>query len=543
MKKFSNQYKPKNTGKQAGHFWLSLLQWLRLLVLSFNRGKDYLSGIFFHEPDNLVLNKMNIETTTPPKLTDNKKLPNMKPTKLLIKWGLMLLLAVCVTNAMAQTGPYQFTGNDTVCLNETKQYGVTLNLGSSYVWSISPETGYTMTPGATPNLISVTWTTPGTYTMTVIETNADGCVGEPVIIQIIVNPLPVCLIDGLDNICPGSTNQYSAPAGMTTYSWSIDGGGTISGPANQQTVSVLAGDTCGTYTLKLVITDANGCTSECEEKYNVTQPPITYSEPADATVAACTFADQAALDAAIAAWVTAQTAAINEAGGCDPQVTNNYTNQSVNLCDGGDVTITWTITDKCDTITFDVVYTVTPAPAVEITCPPSQTFCEVADSSYTIPEPTVIDNCNRDLTVVYEITGATTRSSTGTNASGKFEVGVSTITWTVTDACGNEATCSTTVTINPLPDPVITGPDPTCVNGTVTYSTPSVGCNTYSWTVSAGGTIIGSSTGNSVIVQWTASGTQTVTVTETMCGTGCSSTVSQAVTVNALPVTTPITHN
>jgi hypothetical protein len=225
-------------------------------------------------------------------------------------------------------------------------------------------------------------------------------------------------------------------------------------------------------------------------------------------------------------------------------VSNNFTTQSISLCAGGNVTITWTITDKCDTTTVDAIYTVTPAPPVEITCSPSQTFCEVADSNYTIPAPIITDNCNRDLTITYKITGATTRSGTGTNASGEFKVGVSTITWTVTDACGNEATCSTTITINPLPEPNITGPTPACVNtGTAVYTTPAVGCNTYSWTVSAGGTIIGSSTGNSITVQWTTTGTKTVTVTETMCGTGCSTTTSIDVIVTPKPITTPITHN
>ena len=73
MKKISNHHQTKNTGKQAGYFWLSLLQWLRLLVLSFKRIRDFLSGVFFHEPDKLVSNKMNLEATTPPKLIDNKK--------------------------------------------------------------------------------------------------------------------------------------------------------------------------------------------------------------------------------------------------------------------------------------------------------------------------------------------------------------------------------------------------------------------------------------------------------------------------------------
>ena len=162
MRKGSNQYTTKTTGNHAGYFWLILLQWLRLLVLSFTRIKNCLSGFFFHEPGLPVLNKMNFETSTPPKIIDNIKLPNMKPAKLLTKWSLMLLLTVCATTVMAQTGPYEFTGNHSVCANTTKEYGVPLNPGSAYQWTITPATGYTLTPGATPNLISVTSTVPGT---------------------------------------------------------------------------------------------------------------------------------------------------------------------------------------------------------------------------------------------------------------------------------------------------------------------------------------------------------------------------------------------
>jgi hypothetical protein len=185
-----------------------------------------------------------------------------------------------------------------------------------------------------------------------------------------------------------------------------------------------------------------------------------------------------------------------------------------------------------------------PTPVV-LACPSSQTFCEVAGNNYTIPELGVTNSCGKQIAVSYQITGATTRNGTGTDASGVFNVGVSTITWTVNDECGNSTSCTTLITVNPLPAPIITpSEDPVCVNtGTVTYSTPQVGCNTYSWTVSAGGTIIGSSTGNSIVVQWTTPGTKTVTVTETMCGTGCSKTISRDFIVNPKPVTSPITHD
>ena len=56
---------------------------------------------------------------------------------------------------------------------------------------------------------------------------------------------------------------------------------------------------------------------------------------------------------------------------------------AITLCAGGNVTITWTITDKCDTITVDGIYTVTPAPAVTYTEPADATLaaCTFADQA------------------------------------------------------------------------------------------------------------------------------------------------------------------
>jgi hypothetical protein len=92
-----------------------------------------------------------------------------------------------------------------------------------------------------------------------------------------------------------------------------------------------------------------------------------------------------------------------------------------------------------------------------LTCPVVPAFCEVANNTYTIPLLVTSDNCsaNSALTISYSITGATTRSGTGVDASGIFNLGISTITWTVTDECGNSDTCTTTITINPEPAPII----------------------------------------------------------------------------------------
>jgi gliding motility-associated-like protein len=96
---------------------------------------------------------------------------------------------------------------------------------------------------------------------------------------------------------------------------------------------------------------------------------------------------------------------------------------------------------------WSYTYTIS-APILSVTCPTDQTFDAAPGNIYTIPNLIASDNCTGGMTVSYAVTGATIRNGVGTNASGLFNVGVSTIDWTVTDVCGVVYTCSTIVTIN-----------------------------------------------------------------------------------------------
>jgi hypothetical protein len=123
-------------------------------------------------------------------------------------------------------------------------------------------------------------------------------------------------------------------------------------------------------------------------------------------------------------------------------------------------TRTWIYVDACGNESTPFVQTATwkvdITPPV-LTCPTVPPVCVVPGNSYTIPLLTASDNCSGSgaLTITYTITGVTTRSGTGPDASGIFNIGVSTITWTVVDECGNSNTCTTQVTINPKPKPTI----------------------------------------------------------------------------------------
>jgi hypothetical protein len=63
-----------------------------------------------------------------------------------------------------------------------------------------------------------------------------------------------------------------------------------------------------------------------------------------------------------------------------------------------------------------------------LSCPAAQQFCVTAGPNYTIPQATATDNCGGAVTLSYAISGATTGSGSGGNASGSYNAGLSTIT-------------------------------------------------------------------------------------------------------------------
>ena len=112
-------------------------------------------------------------------------------------------------------------------------------------------------------------------------------------------------------------------------------------------------------------------------------PAVTNNNPADATVASCDFANQGAIDTDFADWVTNQTTAISLGGGCAPAITNDAPVAGPTICAGGNITVTWTITDACLTTPTELTatYTVTAAPAVTNNNPADATVasCDFAN--------------------------------------------------------------------------------------------------------------------------------------------------------------------
>ncbi|WP_186525883.1 hypothetical protein, partial [Seonamhaeicola sediminis] len=108
--------------------------------------------------------------------------------------------------------------------------------------------------------------------------------------------------------------------------------------------------------------------------------------PSDAMADSCTFVDQDAVDAAYAQWITATTnAAVGSiTGGCDPQGSIKSQDAAPALCEGGEATVVWTITDLCETFDVSATWKLNAAPALvinEVGDDMDNSSCDYADQA------------------------------------------------------------------------------------------------------------------------------------------------------------------
>jgi hypothetical protein len=374
----------------------------------------------------------------------------MKSKLCFSKWLMMLILPAISLGAWAQST----TDPDHACLNSTQDYWVINTSGSTYNWVLSG--GGTITTGQGTDHITVNWTATGPQTLTITETiTSTGCIGTPVILNIIVDPLPLPTITGPVAACVTSTTStYTTEAGMTAYLWSVSAGGAITAGAGTNAITV-TWNTAGAQTVSVNYNNANLCTASTATVYNVTVNPLPVPT------------------------ITGPVAA------CVTSTTSTYTTEA------GMTAYLWSIS---------------------------------AGGAITAGAGT------NAITVTWNTAGAQSVSVNYNNAN----------------LCTAPAATVYNVTVNPLPVVTLTGASPVCVNSTSEVYTTEAGMSGYVWAVSAGGTISsgGTATDNTVTVTWVTSGAQTVSVNYNNAN-GCKATTPtvENVTVNPLPVTSPIWHN
>ncbi|HNY03003.1 MAG TPA: T9SS type A sorting domain-containing protein, partial [Bacteroidales bacterium] len=175
------------------------------------------------------------------------------------------------TLCLAPSVPGTITGPANVCRN-----------GSGYVFKVAPipnATNYTwvlpagasITAGAGTDSITVSFSgTAVSGNITVAGSNVCGAGSTSAPFAVTVVPQPVPVVTGPSSVCIGSSgNIYSTATGMTGYTWTISAGGTITGGAGTNSITV-TWNTPGAQNVSVSYTNATGCAAAAPTVYPVT---------------------------------------------------------------------------------------------------------------------------------------------------------------------------------------------------------------------------------------------------------------------------------
>ncbi|MFZ5431513.1 MAG: Ig-like domain-containing protein [Bacteroidota bacterium] len=237
-------------------------------------------------------------------------------------------------------------------------------------------------------------------------------------------------------------------------------------------------------------------------------PEVTLTCPDPAVEAS--GQSQAAIDEKYIAWL----AKVTYSGGCNAEITHNSTGAPSHL--GGSTTVMWTVTQDCgEPVSCSATFTVTDAPPLVFRCAGNMTVlaCRTQDQvnaafAIWLATTTYSGGCRPVMTTVPAVPAAP-------DACG----GSVTVTWNVTNECGEGASCTATFTVPAPEEMVLEVPEnytvPTsCLSqqainlafeewlGEVVWSG---GCDTR-LTISPASIEIPDACGGSVTVQWTLTG-------------------------------------
>ena len=288
-------------------------------------------------------------------------------------------------------------------------------------------------------------------------------------------------------LCNASVAVPNATIGdncsVTTLTWAMTGATVATSPAagiNQVgTYTFNTGVTTVTYTVK----DGAGNQATCSFTVTILDniPPtitcpgvITQNVDAglcNASVAVpnATIGDNCSVTTLTWA-MTGATVATSPAAGINQVGTYTFNT--------GVTTVTYTVKDGAgNQATCSFTVTILDNIPPTITCPgviTQNVDAGLCNASVAVPNATIGDNCSV-TTLTWAMTGATVATSpaAGINQVGTytFNTGVTTVTYTVKDGAGNQATCSFTVTILDNIPPTITCP------GVITQNVDAGLCN------------------------------------------------------------------
>nr|WP_294859343.1 HYR domain-containing protein [uncultured Fluviicola sp.] len=366
--------------------------------------------------------------------------------------------SVGIAQPAAITTSYNYTDNP--CYgNSLGTIDMMLTGGTApYTYAWTGPSGFTATTQDLSGLAS------GLYQMNV--TDLHGCSAGPVDVYINQPQVLTAVASMSQQVnCAGGNNGaivVTSQGGTAPYSYAWTGPSSYS-----STFEDISGLTAGTY--QVTVTDAHSCTTSASASVttvlDITPPVITCTTDKSVftSSSSCTYTvpdlawNAAATDNCLLSGMSYTLSGATTGSGSSLQgIAFNK----------GMTAVMWGATDglgNTDTCTFNVTVTDNINPVITQCGPaiPASVSANAGGCTYTHSgtawNVTATDNCGVD-SIRYNLSGATT--GIGTSLDGViFNLGLTTITWTVYDATGNSATCTATVTVsdNQLPSIVSCG--------------------------------------------------------------------------------------
>ena len=335
--------------------------------------------------------------------------------------------------------PGTVSGTTPLCINQTATYtsdgdaGGTWSSTNTAVATVNTTTGLVTAVAA--GTTNITYTIGGSSSFKTLTVNSNVSAGT---------------ISG-PTVCIGGTATFTTN-GTSGGQWSIDNTGVAT---VDQNTGVVSGVAPGTATITYTV--SNSCnTSTAQQTVTVSDcTDVTLSCPANQSASATTSCavSMAVPNPSVSNAVTLTWSLSGATTGSSPNTGINYVGtKSFNL---GVTIITYNATGSNGShADCSLTVTVTDNTSASITCPANitnqQNGLGKCSAVIATTNPVISGNCSVN-SLTWVMSGATTGSSpaTGINNVGTqtFNVGVTTITYTITNGANNTASCSYTVTV------------------------------------------------------------------------------------------------
>lgn len=458
------------------------------------------------------------------------------------------------------TTSYSITGTSAEgCVGNTAVVNVTVNAlpvvsitgtasvcaGSSAILTASGANSYTWNTGSNNSVITVSPLSNTSYTA--VGTNAAGCLGSAVN-TLSVNSLPILGVVGNNTICSGSTATLNANGAssytwstasnnasivispLTTTSYSVSGTNSLGCVGNTAftTITVNAipavvitstNAVCAGGSINLTAGGANTYTWNTGSNANF----IIVTPTANVTYTLIGMSSAGCSTLAVTNITVNANPVLNISGS-----TGICTGQNANLTVSGASSYLWNTGATTNTFVAtplnNTTYTVTGTSALGCVTTTTQLVTVQLSLSVSIVGPSAI--CEGQPA---NLSGLGAASYTWNTGAVSLTIAPSPSVTTTYSVIGTSGTCSNTasktITVNPNPIVTITATTGICSGDSLILV--AGGANTYNWNTG--------STSNSIVVS------PSVTSTYTLIGsylTGCSKSVSDTITVYALPLLT-----